>query len=94
MSDNAPDPDDNKAVLNIAQVMKYTMSSSVEAQIGALFINLQQIIPARTTLVEMGHEQPPIPIQTDNTTALGFVSKNLQPKATTLTDMKFWWMRD
>ena len=42
----------------------------------------------------MGHKQPPTPIQTDNTTALGFVSKNLQPKAITSTDMKCWWMRD
>jgi hypothetical protein len=94
MSDNAPDPTDNGAVLNIAQVMKNVMSSAAEAEIGALFINSRQAIPARTTLIEMGHEQPPTPIQTDNTTALGFVSKNLQPKATKSTDMKFWWMRD
>ena len=94
MSDNAPDPADNGAVLNIAQVMKHVMSSAAEAEIGALFINSRQAIPARTTLIEMGHQQPPTPIQTDNTTALGFVSKNLQPKATKSTDMKFWWMRD
>ena len=30
---------------------------------------------------------------TDNTT-LGFVSKNLQPKQTKSTDMRYWWMRD
>ena len=70
------------------------MSSAAEAEIGALFLTSQQAIPARTTFEEMGHKQPPTPIQTDNTTALGFVSKNLQPKATKSTDMKFWWMRD
>ena len=42
----------------------------------------------------MGHPQPPTPIMTDNTTALGFVSKNLQPKQTKSTDMRYWWMRD
>ena len=32
--------------------------------------------------------------QTDNTTALGFVTKNLNPKATKSTDMNNWYMRD
>ena len=31
---------------------------------------------------------------TDNTTALRFVTKNLQPKQTKSTDMRYWWMRD
>jgi hypothetical protein len=94
LSDNSKDPTDNGAVLNVAQVIKNVMSSAAEAEIGALFLNSRQAIPARTTLEEMGHKQPPTPIQTDNTTALGFVSKNLQPKATKSTDMRFWWMRD
>lgn len=70
------------------------MSSAAEAEIGALFLNSRQAIPARTTLIEMGHQQPPTPIQVDNTTALGFVGKNITPKATKSTDMNFWWMRD
>ena len=94
MSDNAADPADNGAVLNTAQILKNVHSSAAEAEIGALFLNSRQAIPARTTLEELGHKQPPTPIQTDNTTALGFVSKNLQPKATKSTDMKYWWMRD
>ena len=36
----------------------------------------------------------PNPVQTDNTTALGFVSKTLQPKSTKSADMRCWWMRD
>ena len=94
LSDNAKDPRDNGAVLNIAKIMKNVMSSAAEAEIGALFLNSRQAIPARTTLIEMGHHQPPTPIQTDNTTALGFVGKNLTPKATKSTDMQHWWMRD
>ena len=48
----------------------------------------------QTVLKELGHVLPPTPIQTDNTTALGFVSKNLQPKATKSADMKYWWIWD
>ena len=94
LSNDDDDPANNGAVLNIAQIIKNVMSSAAEAEIGALFLNSRQAIPARHTLIEMGHKQPPTPIQTDNTTALGFVMKNLQPKATKSTDMKFWWMRD
>ena len=46
------------------------------------------------TVKEMGHKQPPTPIQTDNTTALVFVTKKLQTKSTKSTDMKHWFMRD
>ena len=85
---------DNGVVLNNAQIIKNVMLSAAESEIGVLFINSRQAIPARTTVEEMGHPQPPTPIQTDNTTALGFVSKNLQPKATKSVDMRYWWMRD
>ena len=70
------------------------MSSAAEAELGALFINSKQAIPARNTLEEMGHCQPPTPIQTDNTTAIGVVNKNNQMKQTKLMDMQFHWMRD
>ena len=94
MSDNTEDPRNNGAVVNIAQIIKSVMSSATGTEIGALFIKSQQAIPVRTTAEEMGHVQPPMPIQTDTTTALGFVMKNLTPRATKSTYMKFWWIRD
>ena len=70
------------------------MTSAADAEIGALYINSRQAIPVRQLLEEMGHSQPPTPIQTDNNTASGFVIKNLQPKATKPTEMTYWFMRD
>merc|ERR1711966_444523 len=81
-------------VHNVAQIIRNVMTSAADAEIGALYINSRQAIPARQLLEEMGHRQPPTPIQTDNTTALGFVTKNLQPKATKSTEMNYWFMRD
>ena len=60
----------------------------------ALFINTCHATPARKLLNEMGHKQPATPAHTDNTTALGFVTKNLNPKATKSADMNNWYMRD
>ena len=70
------------------------MTSAADAGIGALLTNTRQAIPARYLLEEMGHKQPPTPVQTDNTTALGFVNQNIQPKATKSTDMHHWYMRN
>ena len=70
------------------------MSSAAEAEIGALYINCRAAIPARHTLTEMGHPQPPTPIQTDNTTALGVVNNTIAPKRTNAMDMRFHWLRD
>jgi hypothetical protein len=41
----------------------------------------------------MGHPQPPTPIQSDNSTALGVVNNTIQPKRTKAMDMHFHWLR-
>jgi hypothetical protein len=55
------------------------MSSAAEAKLGALYINAREAIPMRLLLKKMGHKQPPTPIQTDNSTAYGVVTNNIQP---------------
>ena len=69
------------------------MSSAAEAELGALYINAREVIPLRHLLLEMGHPQPPTPIQTDNSTALGVVNNTIQPKRTKAMDMRFHWLR-
>ena len=58
MSNDSTDPPNNGAVLTIAQIIKNVMSSAAEAELGALFINCREAVPARHTLEEMGHKQP------------------------------------
>ena len=87
MSDNAKYPENNGAVLNIAKIMKHVVTFAASAEIGARFINTLQAIPARRLLEEIGHKQPPTPTQTDNTTAIGFITKNLNPNMTRAEDM-------
>ena len=69
------------------------MSSAAEAEIGALYINSREAIPTRHTLKEVGHPQPPTPMQTDNMTVLGVVTNTIQPKQTKAIDMHFHWLR-
>jgi len=86
-------PINNGAVLNISQVIKAVMSSAAEAEIGALFINSKLEVPVRTTLEELGNKQPPTPVQTDNSTAHGVLTRKITPKATKAMDMRFHWLR-
>ena len=69
------------------------MSSTVEAELGALFINCKLAVPARKTLEELGHPQPKTPMQTDNSTANGLLNNKIIPKSMKSIDMKFHWMR-
>ena len=56
MSDNSANPPNNGAVITVPQVIKAVMSTAAEAEVGALFINCREAIPARHTLEEMGHK--------------------------------------
>ena len=93
LAGNEDIPRDNGAILNVSQVIKAVMSSAAEAELGALFINAKIAVPMRTTLVEMGHAQPRTPLQTDNSTAHGVLTKKMMPKATKAMDMRFHWLR-
>ena len=74
--------------------MKNVMSSAAEAELGALYIVAQEAMYIRIILEELGHKQPPTPIQTDNSTAEGVVNNKVQPKRTKAMDMRFHWLRD
>ena len=81
-------------MLTIAQIIKNVMASAAEAEMAALHITAKNMIPLRNTLIEMIWTQPKLPIQTDNSTSVGFTNKIIANKATKSADMKLWWLRD
>ncbi len=48
----------------------------------------------RIILEELGHKQPPTPIQTDNAMADAVINGKVQPKQTKAMDMRFHWLQD
>eukprot|EP00804_Cyclotella_cryptica_P011209 CCRYP_007737-RB/>CCRYP_007737-RB protein AED:0.21 eAED:0.17 QI:0/-1/0/1/-1/1/1/0/1078 len=94
LSENVEHPPNNGAILNVAEIIKAVMSSAAESELGALFINAKKAVVERTILEEMGHRQPPTPIQTDNSTAEAIINARVQPKRTKAMDMRFHWLRD
>ena len=41
-------------------------SSAMETEVAATFYNAKEALPFRVTLAEMGHPQPPTPMEVDN----------------------------
>ena len=89
LSNGADIPPNNGAVLNIAHIIKHVMSSAIEAELAALYITAREAVYIRIILEEMGHQQPPTPLQTDNAMAEGVVNGKIQSKRTKAMDMRF-----
>jgi hypothetical protein len=84
----------NGAILIINKVLKHVMSSAAEAEIGAVFINAKEGSVLPTTLEELGHPQPPTPMETDNTTATCYSNSTITQKRIKAMDMRFYWIID
>jgi hypothetical protein len=85
-------PPNNRAILNIAHIIKNVMSSATEAELAGFYIMACKAIYIRIILEELGHVQPPTPLQTDNAMADGIINGKVQPKQTKAMDMRFHWL--
>jgi hypothetical protein len=83
-----------RGILIVSKVLKHVMLSAAEAEIGAVFINAKEGAVLRTTLEELGHKQPPTPMETDNTTATGYSNCTIKQKRTKAMDMRCYWIKD
>jgi hypothetical protein len=70
------------------------MSSATKAELAGLYIMACKAIYIRIILEELGHVQPPTPLQTDNAMADRVINDKVQPKQTKVMDMRFHWLRD
>ena len=84
----------NGPVYVISKILKIVMGSAAEAEIGASYMNAQESLPIRTCLEEMGHPQPPTPIEVDNTTVAGFTNKTIKQKRSKPIDTRLYWVQD
>ena len=50
----------------VAKILKITTSSAMETEVAATFYNAKEALPFRVTLAEIGHPQPPTPMEVDN----------------------------
>ena len=84
----------NSAIHVKCKALRHAVSSAAEAETAALFHNAKTAIEIRRTLEALNHPQPPTPMKTDNSTALGFVRNLVNQKRSKSWDMRFHWLRE
>jgi hypothetical protein len=94
LSSDTTVPPNNSVVLNIVHIIKNVMSSATKAELAGLYIMVCKAVYIRIILEELGHTQPPTPLQTDNAMADTIINGKIQPKQTKAMDMRFHWLRD
>ena len=73
-----------------ASILKYIMSTILELEITAAYINTKEAIELRITLLEMGHHQPETSLEINNTTAFSILTKKLLSRHSKAIDMCFY----
>ena len=99
VGDTAPTPNSqpptfNAPVLVNSAIIQSILSSAAEAELGALFYNAKDGCMLRNTFLDLGHPQPPTPIQTDNACAAGIANNTVKQKRSKAIDMRLYWVRD
>jgi hypothetical protein len=73
-------PPNNGGILNIAHIIMNVVSSATKAEFAGLYIMACEDVYITIILEELGHVQPPTPLQTDNAMVDGVINGKIQPK--------------
>ena len=65
------------------------MTSATKAAMAMLYIMAQEAVYIHIIPEEIGHKQPPTPLQTDNAMEDAVINGKIQPKRTKAMDMHF-----
>ena len=84
----------NGPILSTTNIIHTVVTSAAEAEYVSLYMNAKTAIPIRHTLMELGHKQPPTPIQADNTTAVGLANDSIKQKYSKALNMRWHWLKD
>ena len=93
LSENDPFPRFNSDFLSIAQIIRFVMASAAEAELAVLLCHSSQDDPAQANTHWHGMAPPKIPIQTNNSTAVGVTNKTIVPCRAKMMDLCLWWLQ-
>jgi hypothetical protein len=68
----------NGAFFTLCAILQFVVTSAVEAELGALFLNCKEGIIFHLTLKELGHPQPKTPVHCNNATAVGIANNTIK----------------
>jgi hypothetical protein len=82
----------NGAFFTLCLILHFVVASAAEAKLGALFLNCKQATIFHLTLKEMGHPQPPIPVDCNNSTAVSIANNTVKSQRSRSMEMRFFWV--
>ena len=82
----------NRPISIIAKNNKRSNVITSKAEIGALYMNAQQLLPLQVTCEELGHPQPATPMQIDNNTASGIINGTFNQARSKAIDIRYYWL--
>ena len=80
----------NGAIVVNCTTLRHVVSSAAEAETAGVYHNAKLAIPIKTILNALDHPQPPTPIKTDNSTALGFIKDNINQIRSKSWNMRYY----
>ena len=81
----------------MVQVMPSSRFSQVQGDRGSevqIYIMTREVVYIRIVLEKPRQNQPPTPLQTDNTMAESVINSKVQPKRLKAMDVRFHWLQD
>jgi hypothetical protein len=84
----------NGVFFTLCAILRFVVSSAVEAELGALFLNCKEGMIFRLTLEELGHPQPKPPVHCDNATAVGIANSTVKRQRSCSMEMRYFWVCD
>jgi hypothetical protein len=93
LSNDNPIPQSNRPILSITAVMRSVYALAGKAKLAALFKCAQEMVPQHNSLNKMGWKQPRLPIQVDNSTAVGYVNNTIIARRIKSLEMRLNWLK-
>jgi hypothetical protein len=77
----------------MSTIIPVVVASAGEAELAALFANVQILIMLRSMLTNLGYPQPCTPVWCDNEFVKGLCESSVRPKKSKSMDVRFNWCR-
>ena len=81
----------NGAFHTLCSILRFVVASAAKAELGALFLNCEEVMIFKATLEDLGHPQPKIPAHCDNATALGIENNTIKRQRSRAMEMRYFW---
>ncbi len=84
----------NGAIDCMSTIIKSVVTSAMEAEYAALYLNGKALENTRNTLSFLGYQQAATPMVSDNLNAVGVANRTVKQRHSKAMDMRFHWIRD